>query len=59
MTRDLGARGGEAEKKAVIALATVAMLATCAGCNDQITGKDGKRYLVSSINCVLIEDEAE
>lgn len=86
-------------KKAIIALATVAMFATCAGCHDQgydyfdtnyhfdraimrmpdgeivevkiekwadadgeqlkITGKDGKRYLVSSINCVLIEDEAE
>lgn len=86
-------------KKLIIALATVAMLATCAGCHYKwydlvntnyhfdraimrmpdgeivdveiekwadadgeqltITGKDGKRYLVSSINCVLIEDEAE
>lgn len=24
-----------------------------------ITTKDGKRYLVSSINCILIEDEVE
>lgn len=86
-------------KKAIIALATFVMLATCAGCHFKgydfvdtnyhfdraimkmpdgeiveveietwadadgeqltITGKDGKRYLISSINCVLIEDEAE
>ena len=88
-------------KKLIIAIATVVMLATCAGCKHHyqgydfvdtnyhfdraimrmpdgeiveveiekwadaegeqltITGKDGKRYLVSSINCVLIEDQAK
>lgn len=86
-------------KRAIKVLATVAMIATCAGCHYEgydfvdanyhfdraimkmpdgeiveveiekwadadgeqltITGKDGKRYLISSINCVLIEDEAE
>lgn len=87
-------------KKLIIAITTVVMLTTCAGCRNYkgydivdtnyhfdraimrmpdgevveveiekwadaegeqitITGKDGKRYLVSSINCILIEDKAE
>lgn len=96
MTLVSGVLGGEKIKKLIIALSTVAMIATCAGCHYEgydffdtnyhfdraimrmpdgeivevkiekwadadgeqltITGKNGKRYLVSSINCVLIED---